>query len=109
MTHDLFRNVMRHMNAEIAEIEVCDIRDNTYYAEIRFLTPDGPFSMDARPSDAIAMALRFDAPMFVREKVFEHSAAVQPAATAEDTSEEGQKWEEYLKNLDPEQFGKYKI
>ena len=65
--------------------------------------------MDARPSDAIALALRFNAPIFVDDKVIEKSAANQEGGEALDQSEEGKKWAEYLENLNPEDFGKYKV
>ena len=65
--------------------------------------------MDARPSDAIALALRFDAPIFVDEKVMEKSKMNKEDVEVLDESEEGKKWAEYLENLSPEDFGKYKI
>ncbi|PQP34332.1 hypothetical protein C6A37_08330, partial [Desulfobacteraceae bacterium SEEP-SAG9] len=65
MTHDLFKNFMDHLLIKVTKIEVCDIRDNTFYAEIFFSFNEKDFSMDARPSDAIAIALRFGAPIYV--------------------------------------------
>ena len=109
MTHDLFKNFAGMMNISVSKIEVCDIRDNTYYALIYFTSETGEMTMDARPSDAIALALRFDAPIYVDEKVIQKSQRVETEGEAADESEEGQKWAEYLKNLSPEDFGKYKV
>lgn len=109
MTHDLFKNFAGMLDIAISKIEVCDIRDNTYYALIYFDSDDGPISMDARPSDAIALALRFDAPIYVDEKVIQKSQRVETEGEVVDESEEGQKWADYLKNLSPEEFGKYKV
>ncbi len=109
MTHDLFKNFMDTIKIEVVKVEICDIRANTYYAEIVFQTQEGSFTMDARPSDAIAMALRFGAPLYVDEKVIEKSKTGDEAVEVVDNSEEGKKWAEYLENLSPEDFGKYKV
>jgi uncharacterized protein len=107
MTHDLFKNFAVHMEMAIEKIEVCDIRDNTYYAMIYFTSNGNSFHMDARPSDAIAMALRFDAPIFVNQLVIDKSNSGEGVQIeAADQSEEGKKWAEYLENLDPDDFGK---
>ncbi|GBC61697.1 hypothetical protein DENIS_2659 [Desulfonema ishimotonii] len=106
MTHDLFKNFTEIMNVTVEKIEVCDLKENTFYARIYFNGEGGDFDMDARPSDAIAIALRFDAPIFVDEKVIENSAPEAGQAEAVDTSEEGKKWAEYLEKLSPDDFGK---
>jgi bifunctional DNase/RNase len=110
MTHDLFKNFLGMMAINVSKVEVCDLRDNTYFARIHFSAGERDFDMDARPSDAIAIALRFAAPIFVDDKVIEKSKSGDEAhAEPVDNSEEGKKWAEYLKNLDPEDFGKYKV
>jgi bifunctional DNase/RNase len=109
MTHDLFKNLTDLLDINITRIEVCDIRDNTYFARIYFVSGDGQFDMDARPSDAIALALRYDAPIYVDEKVIQKSHTNETDAEAVDESEEGRKWADYLKKLDPDDFGKYKM
>jgi bifunctional DNase/RNase len=111
MTHDLFKNFSERMNISVSKIEVCDLKDNTFYAQIHFVSSDQEFSMDARPSDAIAIALRFKAPIYVEEAVIEKSKMeeMEKPGEALDTSEEGRKWAEYLQKLSPEDFGKYKI
>jgi hypothetical protein len=109
MTHDLFKNFADRLKISVSRIEVSDIKDNTYYAVIHFSTADGAFTMDARPSDAIAIALRYDAPVFVDDKVITKSQDNAPEAELGDESEEGQKWADYLKKLSADDFGKYKV
>jgi bifunctional DNase/RNase len=110
MTHDLFKNFSERLDINVAKVEVCDLRDNTFFARIYFQSKEGNFDIDARPSDAIALALRFDAPIFVDEKVMEKSKMnKEENVEVIDESEEGKKWAEYLENLSPEDFGKYKI
>ena len=109
MTHDLFKNFVENVNIDVAKVEVCDLKDNTFYAKIYFMSEEKNFSMDARPSDAIAIALRFQAPIYVDDKVIEKSQALETDPEILDDSEEGKKWAEYLENLSPDDFGKYKI
>jgi hypothetical protein len=110
MTHDLFKNFISRMEVTLTKIEVCDLKDNTFYARLVFAGGDRVFTMDSRPSDAIALSIRFNAPIFVDEKVI---AALKPGEgkiyQVGDQSEEGKKWAEYLDRLSPEDFGKYKV
>ena len=109
MTHDLFKNFSDSLQISIAKVEVCDLKDNTFYARIYFVSKDNTFDMDARPSDAIALALRFNAPIYVEDAVMQKSKISGGEAEAMDTSEEGKKWADYLENLSPDDFGKYKV
>jgi uncharacterized protein len=109
MTHDLFKNFTELLDISISKIEVCDLKDNTFYAKIYFISKGGNFEMDARPSDAIALALRFDAPIFVADEIMQKSKMGDGEAEILDTSEEGKKWADYLESLSPEDFGKFKI
>jgi uncharacterized protein len=109
MTHDLLLNYVELTGVAITRVEVCDIQESTFYARIHFSSSEASFSLDARPSDAIAIALRADAPIFVDEKVFLKSNKNDEPVHVADDSEEGQKWSEYLKNLSTEDFGKYKV
>lgn len=112
MTHDLFKSFSEHLNIRVSKVEVCDLRDNTFFALIHFDSDAHSFTMDARPSDAIAIALRFEAPIYVDEKVITKSKRGEGDAEdveVHDQSEEGKKWAEYLENLSPEDFGKYKV
>jgi bifunctional DNase/RNase len=105
MTHDLLRNVIQDLKASVERVVVSDVHDNTYYAMI-YLTLNGEtLAIDARPSDAIALALRARAPIFVEERVVEHARTADFTADKPD-SERLQKW---LENLDPDDLGKYKM
>lgn len=109
MTHDLFKNFSEMLEISISKIEVCDLKDNTFYARITFISKESSFDMDARPSDAIALALRFQAPIFVDDSVIQHSKLHEGDVEIADTSEEGKKWAEYLEKLSTDDFGKYKV
>jgi bifunctional DNase/RNase len=109
MTHDLFKNFTELIDISVAKVEVCDLKENTFYARIYFVSEDRNFDMDARPSDAIALALRYDAPIFVEDAVMKKSKMPEGEMEVMDTSEEGQKWADYLENLSPEDFGKFKV
>jgi uncharacterized protein len=109
MTHDLFKNFIDNLEMVVSKVEVCDLKDNTFYARIYFVSEDKEFDMDARPSDAIAIALRFGAPIYVDDKIFDKSQMVDGDYEVLNKSEDGKKWAEYLENLNPEDFGKYKV
>ncbi|OQY56336.1 MAG: hypothetical protein B6245_18530 [Desulfobacteraceae bacterium 4572_88] len=110
MTHDLFKNFAEKMGLTVSKIEVCDLKNNTFYAKIYFDSVEQHLTMDARPSDAIAIALRFDAPIYVDDSVIEKSRTEKNEdAEVLDNSEEGKKWADYLDQLSPEDFGKYKV
>jgi uncharacterized protein len=105
MTHDLLRNVIEDMSGHITKIVVSDLRDNTFYALIYVDTGSDTVAIDARPSDAIALALRAQAPIFVEESVIDNAKGVD-FSTDKTDSERLQKW---LESLDPEELGKYKM
>ncbi len=105
MTHDLLRNVITDLKAEIQKIVVSDLKENTFYALIYILVNGEVMAIDARPSDAIALALRARAPIFVEDSVIDHAKTVDLTPERGD-SERLQKW---LENLDPDDMGKYKM
>ncbi|MBW1850058.1 MAG: bifunctional nuclease family protein [Deltaproteobacteria bacterium] len=109
MTHDLLNNLLDMVTIEVTKIEVCDLRDSTYYALIHFKQGDKEMSIDARPSDALAIALRVKAPIFVDEEIINKSKEIDLKPQAEDKSEEGKKWEKILEGFNAEDFGKYKM
>jgi bifunctional DNase/RNase len=109
MTHDLLKNIMEAAGVEVVRVEVCDLKNNTYYAIIHLKQGDREISIDARPSDALAISLRVKAPIFVADRVIEQSSQIDLKAEPEDKTEEGKKWQEILENLSPEDFGKYKM
>lgn len=105
MTHDLLRNVIADLKASVQKIVVCDLQENTFYALIYLALNGDTVAVDARPSDAIALALRTKAPIFVEDRVIDHAKTVNVAADKNDTARL-QKW---LESLDPEELGKYKM
>lgn len=105
MTHDLLKNVIEDLRATVEKIVVCDLRDNTFYAMIHLTAGEGPVIIDARPSDAIALALRTKAPIFVEEEVID-SAKTLDVAPDKGDAERLQRW---LESLDPDELGKYKM
>ena len=109
MTHDLLKNFADNLQISVVKVEVCDLKDNTFYARIYFVSKDQSFDIDARPSDAIALALRFKAPIYVEDSVMQKSKISDGEAEVVDTSEEGKKWADYLANLSSDDFGKYKV
>jgi len=109
MTHDLIKNLMVHLGVKVDRVEVCDLRDNTFYAWIYLKVNGKETRIDARPSDALAIALRVNARIYVDEKVIEKSGKFEPEGQAEIKDDEAKKWTEILENLSADDFGKYKM
>ena len=105
MTHDLIKNILDGLGATVQQIVVNDLKDNTFFAVIEVNYNGNMVSVDARPSDAIALALRVNAPIFVTEKVVSKAKSMDIAEEKEETD----RWKEWLENLKPEDFGKYKM
>jgi bifunctional DNase/RNase len=105
MTHDLLNNVIQGLNASLEKVVVCEVKDSTFYALMHLRLPSGIVVIDARPSDAIALALRASAPIFVDEDVIEGAKSLDFKPEQAD-SVRLQKW---LENLNPEDLGKYKM
>ena len=105
MTHDLLRNVIHDLKAEVQKIVVCDLQENTFYALIYLGLNGDTVAIDARPSDAIALALRTRAPIFVEDAVIDHAKTVDFTADKND-ADRLHKW---LESLDPDDLGKYKM
>ncbi len=105
MTHDLLKNVIHDLHGDIQKIVVSDLKENTFYALIYMKVNGESMAVDARPSDAIALALRARAPIFVEDHVIDNAKSVDFAPEKND-SERLQRW---LESLDPEELGKYKM
>jgi uncharacterized protein len=105
MTHDLLRNVIQDLKADILKIVVSDLKENTFYALIHLQVNGEPLAVDARPSDAIALALRARAPIYVEDRVIDNAKTIDFAPDKGD-AERLQKW---LESLDPDDMGKYKM
>lgn len=105
MTHDLLRDVLTAFGAAVEKVVVNDLRDNTYYARIHVRVNGEEQTIDSRPSDALALALRVEAPIFVEETVLDQAKTIEDERDLSD-SERLRKW---FENLDPEEFSKYKM
>ena len=108
MTHDLIRTLFDHLDVKVERIEVCDLRNNTYYALIHIRNGENASTIDSRPSDAIAIALRTNAPIFVNDEVISKYLKSDEAKASFDEKNKEQ-WAEMLDNLDPSDFSKYKM
>ena len=106
MTHDLFKNLLDQAGVKLLRVEVTDIRDNTYYAVLHIEVGGNPVAIDSRPSDAIAIAIRMEVPIMVRDAVIEKALRVESGTSS---GEEKDKWTELLEKMDPEDFSKYKM
>jgi bifunctional DNase/RNase len=104
MTHDLIKNILQGINATVTRIVVNDLKDSTFYATI-FLALEGrEFHIDSRPSDAIAIALRVKAPIYVTQDVIERAGSID--LSSQDVAEDSDSLREWLENIKPEDFGK---
>lgn len=106
MTHDLFRDALAAINVKLVRIHVTELRESTFYAELELETPTGSTRVSSRPSDAVALAVRVDAPIFASEELLAEAAL--PAA--EDPEDEEQQEEivdqfrEFIDQVNPEDF-----
>jgi bifunctional DNase/RNase len=110
MTHDLLKRVILSLSATVEHIVITDIRDSVYYAEI--IVKDGgvTIAIDARPSDAMALALRMECPILVESKVFDLINSEPETEGKEGTpDEQKERIRRYIENLRPEDFGKLDI
>jgi len=105
MTHDLLRNVLAELGTRVERIVINDLKDNTFYARIHLTRGDTRFEIDSRPSDAIALALRSRAEIFVETEVLEKSKSLR-SESGEPDPERLKKW---LEEVNPEELGKYKM
>ena len=101
MTHDLLASLIDELGGEARRVVIRDLIENTFFAWIEIETSTGSHQIDSRPSDALALALRLELPIFVREDVLERARnSAQPAADEEQLRE-------WFDGLDPDDFGKY--
>lgn len=105
MTHDLLRNIITNLEGQVERIVVSELKDNTFYALIHMTVHGEPLAIDARPSDAIALALRTRAPILVEDAVIDNAKTTDLVTDRTDT-DSLQRW---LESLDPEEMGKYKM
>lgn len=105
MTHDLLKNILEDLHALVERIVVCELKENTFYAAIYLRSNGRSVVVDARPSDAIALALRTRSPIFVEEAVIQSARSVETSRESMDMARL-QKW---LESLSEEELGKYKM
>jgi hypothetical protein len=105
LTHDLLRSAINSLNAQVKRIVVTELKDDTFYAVIWMEQNGEIISLDARPSDALALALRADCPIFVDEDVL-RAAKVLPNPVEQASSQDVKKW---LEGLGDEDLGKYRM
>ncbi|MHB8486850.1 MAG: bifunctional nuclease family protein [Candidatus Acidiferrales bacterium] len=105
MTHDLLKNVLMGLNVHVQKVVVSDLKDDTFYAVIWMERDGQTMSLDSRPSDALALALRLDCPIFVEEEVFKTSK-IASTVTEKTSNEDLRRW---LENLNDEDLGRYKM
>ena len=104
MTHDLLRNMIAELDARVARVVINDLRDSTFFAQIRVIIGERTLELDARPSDAIALALRADAPIYVAQSVLEQAQTISP-----DSDDQDEKVKKWFEQLDTDEMGKYKM
>jgi bifunctional DNase/RNase len=106
MTHDLLKNIIDDLSAQVERIVVTELRENTFYALIHLRRNGHSIEVDARPSDAIALALRTRSPIFVEEAVIQNARSVENSRESSMDVTRLQKW---LEGLSEDELGKYKI
>ncbi|MCI0433501.1 MAG: bifunctional nuclease family protein [Gemmatimonadetes bacterium] len=118
LTHDLFASVIMGLGGTLQRVMITKVVENTYYAELIIQRGSELFTVDARPSDSIAIALRMSAPIYTTEDLLEHTsiemaeAVDEPGGPAEEGEEGGQgltpdQLREYLRRMNPEDFGRF--
>ena len=106
LTHDLTRNILRHLNGELERVVITELKDDTFYAALWVRQGEEQVTIDSRPSDAIALALRADCPIFVAEKVMESAKLNTSGPPEGPTAEQLRGW---LEGLNDEDLGRYKM
>jgi uncharacterized protein len=102
MTHDLMKNLLDEVGAQVQRIEITELREGTYYANINMSMNGNAYEISARPSDAIALAVRVEAPIFADEEVLTDASILIPS----DEEDEVEKFREFLDTISPEDFGR---
>src|SRR3989440_124563 len=108
MTHDLIKNVLESLDVQVTRVVVTDLRENTFYAVLHLKLGTNEYTVDSRPSDAIALALRVAAPIFVEEDVFPKAGKMEVSKEGEPMkADDPEQLREWLQNIKPEDFEKY--
>ena len=105
MTHDLLNNLVKELDARVERIVINDLKDNTFFARIHLSRAGNTWTVDSRPSDAIALALRCQSEIFVEEEVLEKSKTLR----AEGSEPDPERLKKWLEEVNPEDLGKYRM
>ena len=106
MTHDLLRSMISSLHAKVKHVLINDLKDNTFFAVISVVQNGSDMTIDSRPSDAIALALRTKSPIFVEEKVIEAAKKLDLPDPDKIQNEEKQQWKDWITGIKPQDFGK---
>tara|TARA_B100001765_G_scaffold173865_1_gene116661 strand:+ start:198 stop:686 length:489 start_codon:yes stop_codon:yes gene_type:complete len=106
MTHDLLRSMISSLHAKVKHVLINDLKDNTFFAVISVIQNGSDMTIDSRPSDAIALALRTKSPIFVEEKVIEAAKKLDLPDPDKIQNEEKQQWKDWITGIKPQDFGK---
>ena len=104
MTHDLLKNIIEGLSAEVRQVVITDLKDNTFFAQIHLNVKGEAVAIDARPSDAMALALRTSSPILVDPQVLTKSES-----SDDGESDETERLRRWLESVDPEELGKYEM
>jgi bifunctional DNase/RNase len=105
MTHDLLKNLLTELDARVERVVINELRENTFFARIHLIRGDSTLSVDSRPSDAIALALRSNAEIFVEELVLEKSRNLR----SEESDQDPDRLRKWLEEASPDELGKYRM
>ena len=109
MTHDLLYNTVIQAGYSVTKVVITELKDTTLFAVIYLSSDSGDMEMDARPSDAVALAVRSEAPIYVKEDVLDQSAIDMSTIEEDGAASQKDEWLEMLENMDPEDYSKYKM
>jgi bifunctional DNase/RNase len=109
MTHDLIKNILEAIDARVLKVVVTDLKENTFFAVIHLQVGETEHTVDSRPSDAIALALRVAAPIYVDEEVVRKAKSLEVATKEGETvsADDPERIKEWLGQIKPEDFEKF--
>ncbi len=106
MTHDLLKQLVVGLGAQLRRVVISQVKDNTYFAELLVSRDEELFQLDARPSDSIALALRLHAPIYTSDDLLDERSVEEPEG-GDDPDQEAQRLKDYLQRMDPQDFGRF--
>lgn len=107
LTHDLMKNIVRALHGQLTQVVIGALKNNTYYAQVFVRDGDDVVSIDARPSDSIALALRLEAPIFASESLLDHTS--NEVGEVDEEAYDPEDLKEYLRRMNPEDFGRFSL